>query len=204
MEHKLPELPYEKNALAPLISAETFEYHHDKHHAAYVAKLNELIKGTEFENVELTDIVKRAKGPIYNNAAQHWNHSFFWKCMAKSPRPEFDEGFTMLVNKTYGSIGEVKTRFTEAALSLFGSGWVWLVDNLDETLSITASSNAGNPLVDGKKPLLVLDVWEHAYYIDYRNKRAGYVEAFWNLINWEFVMENHRSPVKEKTGVHIG
>jgi superoxide dismutase, Fe-Mn family len=196
MEHKLPELPFEKNAFAPVISAETFDYHYGKHHAAYVANLNKLIKGTEFEDMELLDIVKKAKGPVYNNAAQHWNHSFFWKCIKPSPSEELDEGFMVLVDKSFGSIGELKSRFIQAATSLFGSGWVWLVDNMDETLSIISSPNAGNPVTEGKKPLLVLDVWEHAYYIDFRNRRPDYAEAFWKIIDWGFVMSNHRMKVK--------
>jgi|ERR1035437_3067606 Fe-Mn family superoxide dismutase len=196
MEHKLPELPYKKDALAPLISAETFEYHYGKHHNTYVVNLNKLIKGTEFEKMELDAIVKKAKGPVYNNAAQHWNHSFFWNCLRAKQEPELDEGFMLLINKSFGSLGELKAKFSEAALGLFGSGWVWLVDNGNETLSIISSQNAGNPLVEGKKPLLVLDVWEHAYYIDYRNKRADYIEAFWTLINWEFVMHNHMDAKK--------
>ena len=195
MEHTLPELPFKPDSLAPHISAETFEYHHGKHHAAYVNYLNKLIKGTEFENMTLEEIISKAKGPVFNNAAQHWNHSFFWKCLRSKQTPELDEGFMMLINKTFGSLDSLKTKFSEAALSLFGSGWVWLVDNRDETLSIVSTQNAGSPASEGKKPLLVIDVWEHAYYIDYRNKRADYIEAFWPLINWDFVMRNH---MKEK------
>jgi len=178
MEHKLPELPFKPDALAPHISAETFEYHHGKHHAAYVANLNKLIKGTEFENMALIDIMEKAKGPVFNNAAQHWNHSFYWNCLRSKQEPELDEGFMLLVNKSFGSLGELKAKFTQSGMDLFGSGWVWLVDNRDETLSIMNTQNAGNPLAYGKKPLLVMDVWEHAYYIDYRNKRAEHIESF--------------------------
>jgi superoxide dismutase, Fe-Mn family len=198
MEHVLPELPYAKNALQPFLSVETLEFHHDRHHGAYVTNLNKLIKGTEFENMGLDDIVKKASGPVFNNAAQHWNHSFFWKCLRPKQDPELDEGMTLLLNANFGSLAGLKEKFTAAALGLFGSGWVWLVDEGSEKLSIVQSQNAGNPMVDGKKPLLVLDVWEHAYYIDYRNRRADYMEAFWGLINWDFAMKNHREKITQK------
>lgn len=191
MQHVLPSLPFAKDALAPHISAETFDYHYGKHHAAYVDNLNKMVKDTEFESASLEDIMLKAKGPLYNNAAQHWNHSFFWNCMRPKQDPALDEGFMLLINKSFGSLGELKIRFTQEARSLFGSGWVWLVDNGDEGLSVMPTSNAANPLTSGKKPLLVIDVWEHAYYIDYRNQRAEYIEAFWPLINWDFVMRNH-------------
>jgi len=191
MEHKLPELQYKKDALTPYISEETFEYHYGKHHAAYVANLNKLIKGTEFENAGLDDIVKKAKGAIYNNAAQHFNHSFFWKCLRPLQTPELDEGFMLALEKNFGSVDVFKEKFAAAAVSLFGSGWVWLVVKGVDVLEIYAAPNAGNPLTEGKTPLLVLDVWEHAYYIDYRNRRADYVESFWKIVNWDFAMENY-------------
>ncbi len=191
MEHKLPNLHFSTGAFAPKISAETFEYHYGKHHKAYVDNLNRLIKGTEFENMALDDIVLKASGPVFNNAAQHWNHSFFWNCLSTKHEPELDEGFTLLINKSFGSLDGFKGAFSKAAMEVFGSGWVWLVDDAGDSISIMKTQNAGNPLTEGKKPLLVLDVWEHAYYIDYRNRRAEYVDAFWPLINWEFVMHNH-------------
>jgi Fe-Mn family superoxide dismutase len=190
MEHKLPDLPFSKDALAPNISAETLEYHYSKHHKTYVDNLNKLIPGTEFENISLENIIKKATGGIFNNAAQSWNHTFYWNCL--SPKgggiPAGDTG--KAITKAFGSFDQFKEKFTSTALTLFGSGWVWLVKNTDGSISIEATSNAGNPLKDGKKPLLTCDVWEHAYYIDYRNARAKYIEAFWKLINWDFVSKN--------------
>ena len=190
MEHKLPELPYARDALAPVISAETLEYHHGKHHKTYVDNLNKLIPGTEFENLSLEDIIKKASGGTFNNAAQVWNHTFYWNCLSPKGggRPAGD--IATAINKTYGSFEEFKEKFTSAAVTLLGSGWAWLVKNSDGSLAIESTSNAGNPLKDGKKPLLTCDVWEHAYYIDYRNARARYVEAFWGLVNWAFIGEN--------------
>lgn len=190
MEHKLPELSYAKEALAPRISAETLEYHHGKHHRAYVDNLNKLIAGTEFENLALEDIIKKASGGIFNNAAQVWNHTFYWSCLSPKGGGTPSGAMASAIEKGFGSFAEFKDRFTNAAVTLFGSGWAWLVKNADGSLAIEAISNAGNPLTQGKKPLLTCDVWEHAYYIDYRNARAKYVEAFWNLVNWEFVRLN--------------
>ena len=190
MEHKLPELPYAKDALAPGISAETIEYHYGKHHKAYVDNLNKLIPGTEFEKMSLEEIVKKASGGIFNNAAQDWNHSFYWKCLSPNAGGEPNGILANAINKSFGSFSQFKEKFTNTAVTTFGSGWAWLVNNSDGTLSIESSSNAGNPLKDGKKALLTCDVWEHAYYIDYRNARAKYVEAFWNLVNWKFVEQN--------------
>lgn len=187
MEHKLPDLPFAKDALAPIISAETLEYHHGKHHAAYVTNLNKLIVGTEFENAALEDIIKKAPvGGIFNNAAQVWNHTFFWNCLVPGGS---QPGATLAgqIAKQFGSLDQFKEKFTNAAVTQFGSGWAWLVRNPDGTLGIEQTSNAGNPLTAGKKPLLTCDVWEHAYYIDYRNARPKFVEAFWNLVNWRFV-----------------
>ncbi len=192
MEHKLPELPYAKDSLTPVISAETLEYHYGKHHKTYVDNLNKLIPGTEFENLSLEDIIKKASGGVFNNAAQIWNHTFYWNCL--SPKgggiPAGDLGKT--ITKTFGSFDQFKEQFTVAAVTLFGSGWTWLVKNPDGSLTIEATSNAGNPLKDGKKALLTCDVWEHAYYIDYRNARAKYVESFWKLVNWKFVEQNFK------------
>ena len=192
MEHKLPELPYAKDALAPHISAETLEYHYGKHHATYVTNLNKLIVGTEFENLALEDIVKKASGGIFNNAAQIWNHTFYWHCLAPKAGGEPTGALAAAINKTFGSFAAFKEKFTATAVGTFGSGWGWLVKNADGSLAIESTSNAANPMTAGKKPLLTCDVWEHAYYIDYRNARPKYVEAFWNLVNWTFVAENFK------------
>lgn len=191
MEHKLPELPYNKEALAPFISAETLEYHYGKHHKAYVDNLNKLIPGTEYEKLSLEDIIKKAPaGGIFNNAAQVWNHSFYWNCLAPKAGGEPSGDIAAAINKSFGSFAQFKDKFNSAAVSLFGSGWVWLVKNPDGNLAIEQAGNAGNPLKEGKKPLFTCDVWEHAYYIDYRNARAKYVDSFWNLVNWKFVAQN--------------
>jgi Fe-Mn family superoxide dismutase len=192
MEHKLPELSYAKDALAPGISAETIEYHYGKHHKAYVDNLNKLILGTEFERMSLEEIIKKASGSVFNNAAQDWNHSFYWNCLSPKAGGEPPMLLANAINKNFGSFAQFKEKFTNTAVTTFGSGWAWLVKNSDGTLSIESSSNAGNPLKDGKKALLTCDVWEHAYYIDYRNARAKYVEAFWNLVNWKFVELNFK------------
>ena len=190
MEHKLPELPYAKDTLAPNISAETLEYHYGRHHKTYVDNLNKLIINTEFENLALEDIVKKASGGIFNNAAQVWNHTFYWNCLSPEGGGEPSGALAGAIVKDFGSLAQFKEKFTSTAVTLFGSGWAWLVKNPDGSLAIEATSNAGNPLKDGKKPLLTCDVWEHAYYIDYRNARAKYVEAFWSLVNWRFVEQN--------------
>jgi superoxide dismutase, Fe-Mn family len=191
MEHKLPELPYAKEALAPSISAETLEYHYGKHHKTYVDNINKLKVGTEFENMSLEDIVRKASGGIFNNAAQVWNHTLYWNCLSPKGAGEPSGALASAIVKSFGSFAQFKEKFTNTAVTLFGSGWAWLVKNPDGGLAIEAASNAGNPLRDGKKPLLTCDVWEHAYYIDYRNARAKYVEAFWNLVNWKFVEQNY-------------
>jgi Fe-Mn family superoxide dismutase len=190
MEHKLPDLPWSEDALAPHISPETIEYHYGKHHKAYVDNLNKLIPGTEFEDMQLEDIVKKASGGIFNNAAQLWNHSFYWNCLSPKGGSEPTGEIADAITKSFGSFEKFKEQFTVAAVTLFGSGWAWLVKNTDDSLSIEATSNAGTPLKEGKKTLLTCDVWEHAYYIDYRNTRAKYIEAFWNLVNWKFAEEN--------------
>lgn len=186
MEHKLPELSFAKDALVPYISVETLEYHYGKHHKAYVDNLNKLIPGTEFENSSLEDIVKKASGGIFNNAAQVWNHTFYWNCLSPKGGGEPSGAVASAITKSFGSFAQFKEKFTNAAVTLFGSGWAWLVKNPDGSLAIEATNNAGNPLKDGKKTLLTCDVWEHAYYIDYRNARAKYVEVFWNIVNWDF------------------
>jgi len=189
MEHKLPELPYAKDALAPHISAETIEYHYGKHHAAYVANLNKLIPGTEFENLSLEEIVKKSSGAIFNNAAQVWNHTFYWNCLSPKGGGEPTGALAAAIAAAFGSFAQFKEKFSSTAVGTFGSGWAWLVRDADGKLAIESTSNAGCPLTTGKKPLLTCDVWEHAYYIDYRNARPKYVEAFWNLVNWPFVAE---------------
>jgi superoxide dismutase, Fe-Mn family len=191
MEHKLPELSYAKDALVPFISAETMEYHWGKHHKTYVDNLNKLIPGTEYEKLSLEEIIKKAPaGGVFNNAAQIWNHTFYWNCLKPKAGGAPDGAVAAAINKNFGSFDEFKVKFTNSAVTLFGSGWAWLVKNPDGSLTIEQSPNAGNPLKDGKKPLLTCDVWEHAYYIDYRNARAKYVEAFWNIVNWQFVTDN--------------
>jgi superoxide dismutase, Fe-Mn family len=187
---ELPQLPYEMDALAPHISKETLEYHHGKHHKAYVDNLNKLIQNTEFEKMSLEDIIKKSSGPIFNNAAQHWNHSFYWKCMTPKKQNGPTGKLAEAIDKKFGSFDEFKKLFTESATKLFGSGWTWLAKNQQGELEIINESNAGLPLKDGKKALYTCDVWEHAYYIDYRNLRPKYIENFWEIANWDFVAEN--------------
>ena len=190
MEHKLPELPYPKDALQPHISAETFEYHHGKHHNAYVTKLNELIKGTKFESMSLEEIIKNSEGPLFNNAAQTWNHTFFWNCMAPKAGGVPGGKVADLINKKWGSFDKFKEEFAKSAVGNFGSGWTWLVQNSQGEVEIMNTSNADTPMAHNMKALMTIDVWEHAYYIDYRNARANFVTAFWNLANWDFVNKN--------------
>ncbi len=191
MEHKLPDLPYARNALEPHISAETLEYHHGKHHNTYVVNLNNLVKGTEFENAALEDIVRNAKpGPIFNNAAQIWNHTFYWNSLSPQGGGAPSAGLAKAIDGAFGSLDKFKEAFSQAAITQFGSGWAWLVKNADGSLAVEKTPNADTPLSTGKTPLFTCDVWEHAYYIDYRNARPKYVEAFWNLVNWEFAARN--------------
>lgn len=191
MTFQLPDLPYAKDALAPVISKETLEYHHDKHHKAYVTKLNELIKDSPYENKTLEDIIKSAPpGGIFNNAAQNWNHTFYWHCLSPNGGGEPKGDLEKAIVKAFGSFKDFKEQFTKTSIATFGSGWGWLAKNSKGTLEIISTSNAGTPMTDNKKALLTCDVWEHAYYIDYRNERPKYVEAFWKLVNWEFVAEN--------------
>jgi Fe-Mn family superoxide dismutase len=190
MVHELPALPYSKNALEPHISAETLEYHYGKHHQTYVTNLNNLIPGTEFENMSLEDIVKKSSGGIFNNAAQIWNHTFYWNSLSPNGGGEPSGALAEAIGKAFGSFQKFKEQFTQCAVTTFGSGWTWLVKNSNGSLAIVSTSNAGCPLTAGQTPLLTCDVWEHAYYIDYRNLRAKYVEAFWNLVNWDFAAKN--------------
>jgi Fe-Mn family superoxide dismutase len=185
----LPELPYARDALAPHMSAETLDYHYGKHHKAYVDNGNKLIAGTEFENAPLEDIVKKSSGKIFNNAAQVYNHNFFWNSLTPNQKAPGKKLTDALV-KQFGGVEDFKKQFTEAAIGQFGSGWAWLVQNADGSLAITTTANADNPLTKNQKPLLTCDVWEHAYYVDYRNARPSFLEHFWALANWEFVENN--------------
>jgi Fe-Mn family superoxide dismutase len=190
MVHELPALPYAKNALAPTISEETLEYHYGKHHQTYVTNLNNLIPGTEFENASLEEIIKKASGGIFNNGAQVWNHSFYWNCLSPNGGGAPSGDLAAAIDSAFGSFDEFKKKLSTSGATNFGSGWTWLVKNSEGGLEIVNTSNAANPMTDGKTPLLTVDVWEHAYYIDYRNARPKYLEAIWNLINWDFVAGN--------------
>jgi Fe-Mn family superoxide dismutase len=191
MIHVLPELPWAKDALAPVISAETIDYHYGKHHQAYVTNLNKLLEHTTLEEDSLEKIILTAPmGGIYNNAAQIWNHTFYWKCMKPMGGGDPSGALADLLIKGFGSVQDFREKFTATAVGTFGSGWAWLVRNRDGTLSVESTGNAMNPMRDGKQPLLTCDVWEHAYYIDYRNARAKYVEAWWSLVDWAFVASN--------------
>lgn len=187
MAIELPALPYDRTALEPHISAETIDYHYSKHHQAYVTNLNNLITGTEFENADLESIVRKAQGGLFNNAAQVWNHTFYWNCLKPhgggAPAGKLAEA----IDAAFGSFDAFKAEFSKTAIGTFGSGWAWLVQRPDGGLALVSTSNAATPLTGTDKPLLTCDVWEHAYYVDYRNARPKYVEAFWNLVNWDFV-----------------
>ncbi len=187
----LPDLPYALDALAPHISKETVTYHYEKHHKGYVVNLNKLIIGTEFESVSLEDIIKKSSGSIFNNAAQVWNHTFYWYCLSPQGGHEPKGKLAEAINQAFGSFSAFKEQFTQTALTTFGSGWAWLVQDENGQLKIISTSNAGTPMTTtGHHALLTCDVWEHAYYIDYRNLRADYLNAFWALVNWEFVEKN--------------
>lgn len=190
MTFTLPKLPYEMDALAPHISKETLEYHYGKHHQAYVNNLNKLIPGTEFESMSLEEIIMKAKGGVFNNAAQIWNHTFYWHCLSPNGGGEPTGKLADAINKHFGSFSAFKEQFTQAAATTFGSGWAWLAQDKAGDLKIMSTSNAGTPMTEGLTALLTCDVWEHAYYIDYRNARPDYISAFWSLVNWEFVSDN--------------
>ena len=190
MPFELPELPYPLDGLEPHISQETMEYHYGKHHQAYVNKLNGLIKGTEFEGLSLEEIVMKSEGGIFNNAAQAWNHTFYWYSMTPNGGGDPYDALAAAIDRDFGSFEKFKEEFTNKALTQFGSGWAWLVKNKDGKLEVLNTPNAGNPMTDNKTPLLTCDVWEHAYYIDTRNDRPQYVSNFWNLVNWDFVVKN--------------
>ena len=190
MTFKLPDLPYPLDALAPHISAETLEFHHGKHHNAYVTNLNKLVEGTADAEKSLEDLVKSSEGGIFNNAAQVWNHSFYWKCLSPNGGGKPSGKVLSEIESAFGSFESFKEAFTTACLTQFGSGWAWLVKDASGKLVIEKTANADTPLKSGGKPVLTCDVWEHAYYVDYRNARPKYVESFWNLVNWDFVLEN--------------
>ena len=194
INHTLPELPYDKNALNPIITEETFDYHYEKHHAAYVNNLAGLVKDTEWAEKDIVDIIRKSYNEnqvaIFNNAAQHWNHSFFWNCLSpdggKNPTGKIAE----LINRDFGSFKNFKEQFSATAVKLFGAGWAWLAQNQEGKLEILPMKDACTPLTENKTPILTLDVWEHAYYIDYRNARPKFVEGFWELVNWNFANQN--------------
>jgi len=191
MQHELPKLPYAMDALAPHVSKETFEFHYGKHHQAYVTNLNGLIKGTEFENASLEDIVRKSSGGVFNNAAQVWNHTFFWHSMKPNGGGKPSGALAAAIDRKWGSFDAFKEAFTKSAVGNFGSGWTWLVKKADGSVDIVNTSNAGSVLTTGDKALLTIDVWEHAYYIDYRNARPKFVETFLaSLANWEFAEKN--------------
>jgi Fe-Mn family superoxide dismutase len=190
MAFELPPLPYAKNALAPTISEETIEYHYGKHHQTYVTNLNNLVKGSEFEAMGLEDIVRESSGGVFNNAAQVWNHTFYWNCLKPGGGGAPTGALAAAIDKAFGSFAAFKEKFSSSAVGNFGSGWTWLVKNADGSLEVLNTSNAGTPMTSGKTALLTCDVWEHAYYVDYRNARAKYVESFWGLVNWDFVAKN--------------
>jgi len=184
MVHELKKLPYGKSDLEPYISANTIEFHYGKHHQAYVNNLNKLIEGTKFENATLEQIILEAEGPVFNNAAQVWNHTFYWEQFSPAPLTEPSGLLGELINKQFGSFEAFKEKFTTASATLFGSGWAWLALNSNGDLEIIQESNAGNPLTKGYKPILTCDVWEHAYYLDYQNRRPDYIQAFWKLLDF--------------------
>ena len=191
MSFTLPELPYGMDALAPHISRETLEYHYGKHHKTYVDKLNGLVPGTEFQGKTLEEVVKTSSGGVFNNSAQIWNHSFYWNCLSPNGGGEPTGAVADAITAAFGSFDKFKEEFNTSAANNFGSSWTWLVKKSDGSVAIVNTSNAATPLTDDSMtPLLTVDLWEHAYYIDYRNSRPNYLEAFWKLVNWDFVNAN--------------
>lgn len=190
MNHELPVLPYDRDALAPVISAETLDFHYGKHHQAYVTNLNNLIPGTEYESSSLEDIIRSADGGIFNNAAQVWNHTFYWNCLSPTSSGEPSGSLADAITTRFGSFDAFRETFNKSATTNFGSGWTWLVKSAEGELDIVNTSNAANPMTDGLTPLMTIDVWEHAYYIDYRNARPKYLDEIWKIINWEFIAAN--------------
>jgi Fe-Mn family superoxide dismutase len=187
MTFSLPELPYAHDALEPVISAETISYHYGKHHLTYVNNLNNLVPGTEFENADLDTIVKKSEGPVFNNAAQIWNHNFYFLSLTPVKGTSPSPALAKAIDDAFGSFDNFKSEFSKATVAVFGAGWGWLVKDAEGKLSICKESNAGNPMTRGLTPLLTFDVWEHAYYIDYRNRRPDYVNALWELVDWNAV-----------------
>jgi Fe-Mn family superoxide dismutase len=190
MAIELPALPYDRTALEPHISGETIDFHYGKHHQAYVDNLNKMIDGTEFADMPLEAIIRKAQGAMFNNAAQVWNHTFYWNCLAPNGGGEPSGKLAEAIGKAFGDFAKFKDEFSKVSVGTFGSGWGWLVQRPDGSLALVSTSNAGTPLTGDDTPLLTCDVWEHAYYIDYRNARPKYVESFWNLVNWDFVASN--------------
>ncbi len=190
MEHVLPPLPYPLDALAPHISKETLEFHHGKHHQGYVTMLNKLIKGTQFEALPLEEIIKKSSASIFNNAAQVWNHTFYWNCLSPQGGGEARDALGDAIDKKWASFAAFKEAFSELAEANFGSGWTWLIKRPDGSLDVVNTSDAATPITGADKPLLTCDVWEHAYYIDYRNARPKYLDAFWRRVNWRFAAAN--------------
>ncbi|MTW21064.1 superoxide dismutase [Allochromatium palmeri] len=190
MTHRLPDLPYPADALEPRMSSETLSLHHGKHHATYVEKLNALIEGAAFGDATLSDIVAQAHGGIFNNAAQAWNHAFFWNCLRPDGGGDPRGDLAAAIDRDFGSTEALRQEFSSQLMTLFGSGWVWLAKDSDGKLSVESCGNAGNPITDGKLPILTCDIWEHAYYVDYRNQKKDYIDAFWHLVNWDFAAEN--------------
>ena len=191
MAFELPALPYDRSALAPRISEETIDYHYGKHHQAYVTNLNKLLEGNPLANKSLEEVIRSAEGGVFNNAAQVWNHTFYWNSLSPNGGGEPAGDLAAAINSAFGSFSEFKDKFTASAIGNFGSGWTWLVKNADGSLAIVNTSNAGTPITDVSiTPLLTVDVWEHAYYVDYRNARPEYLKNFWELANWDFAASN--------------
>ncbi len=197
--HQLPDLPYALDALEPFISKQTLEYHHGKHHAGYVKKLNNAVKDTHFSDKSLEEIIATAQGDIFNNAAQVWNHSFYWQCLSPNGGNEAKNQITRVIERDFDTVQKFKQKFTDSAATLFGSGWTWLVVTTEGELEIINTSNADTPLRQNLTPLLTCDVWEHAYYLDYQNARADYLEAFWKLIDWVFVNEQYLAAINDQS-----
>lgn len=193
MAFELPPLPYAHDALQPHMSKETLEYHHDKHHKTYVDNLNKLVPGTEYEGKDLESIIKKSSGPVFNNAAQVWNHTFFWNCLSPKGGGKPSGPLAEAIMADFGTFEAFKEKFSDTSIKQFASGWGWLVKNKAGKLEILSTSNAGNPMTDGHTPLMTCDVWEHAYYIDYRNKRPDFLASFWNLVNWDFISKNYQA-----------
>jgi Fe-Mn family superoxide dismutase len=193
VKHELPDLPFAETALQPHISAETLQYHHGKHHAKYVNALNELLAGTELELRPLEEVIEKSSGKLFNNAAQAWNHTFYWNCLSPDGGGKPEGPLGAVIEQQFGSFDQFKEQFKQEATSLFGSGWTWLAKDADGRLRIEQGGNADTPLRHGATPILTCDVWEHAYYIDYRNARPKYLDAFWEIVNWDFAARQYQA-----------